>query len=265
MKEDSLAYRFAASNKDNNDTLDLSYLDLSTFPEIPDYIKHKIRHLFASENCFTELPDLTDYKNLIALDVSCNKLKKINNLPKSLEELHCRDNKIESLPSGDNLPKLKRLDCSLNRLPILMPYMSLENLVCDNNELETLHCPNKVKRLLCCNNKIISISGCKNVKYLECSNNQLKTLPKLPKIIDLIMNNNPVGQMNVYDSIKYLELFGTKINVMPYMPTLEEIYCYKDSIQEISKSYREFKNIDIKIHKDQLLHLTFANKNNLNI
>jgi len=74
MTEYNLNKRFQESIKSNYDILDLSHLNLTTFPFISNEFKVLVKHLFVTDNYLKELPHLNDFKNLQTLDVSFNEI-----------------------------------------------------------------------------------------------------------------------------------------------------------------------------------------------
>lgn len=255
---DSIEYRLLECKKNDYSILDFSHMDLKQLPEIDKHIKSCINYLFITDNELSELPDLNDYIHLQILDISHNKIKKINKLPPSLIELNCKENNLESLPSCSECPNLKRIECSNNNIRNIPVYSNITDLLCNNNKIESLIGLKKLEKLSCMNNKICLINECGNLKYLDCSNNDIKYLPEMEKLVDLIINNNMIDNLGKFKNLKYIEMFGTKIKILPYIDTLEELFCHKENITEISKLYMINKKIDIKIHKDKNMHIVFS-------
>ena len=67
--------------------------------ELPDNLE--ITELNLSHKNLLECPDLSRYTKLIKLNMSCNKIRYLDNLPSNLKELICDYNQITQL---DNLP-----------------------------------------------------------------------------------------------------------------------------------------------------------------
>jgi Leucine-rich repeat (LRR) protein len=258
---DSIEYRLLECKNSSYSTLDLSHMDLSHLPEINKHIKSCIIYLFVTDNELTELPDLTEYMHLQILDISNNKISSLNKLPSSLLELNCNENKISELPSTISCPNLKRIECSNNNICDIPIYKNLTNLLCSNNNIKSITGLKNLEKLLCVNNKINIINSCDNLKYLDCSHNDVKQLQVMDKLVDLIINNNPINNIDYFDKLiklTYFEMFGTKINVLPYIDSLEELFCYKENISEISKQYIDKKKISVKVHKDKNMHIIFS-------
>ena len=82
--------------------------------------KNSIKTLYLSNQGLSELPDLSEYKNLQYLYCSNNNISEISIIPDTVEFLFCSKNKLSKLPK---LPKsLKKLSCDYNDLP----YTNLE-------------------------------------------------------------------------------------------------------------------------------------------
>lgn len=60
-----------------------------------------VSELDISYKFINELPNLTNYTNLIKLDCSRNNLNTLENLPPNIEELDCYSNNLVNV---DNLP-----------------------------------------------------------------------------------------------------------------------------------------------------------------
>lgn len=264
---DSLEYRlleFLKSGKSGYENLDLSQMELNLFPnliKLHSLQYTNMKYLFIAENNLTELPDLSNYVNIQAIDVSHNKLIKINKLPSSLIELNCKYNHLTTLPPVETIPNIVRLDCAYNKLKEIPIYKKLGNLICGHNEISVINNYTNLERIICNDNKIVKIENLNNVKYLDCCNNDIKELPmNMINLIDLIINDTKIEHLPDLEKIKYIEMFGVNINYLNYFDTLEDLFCYKDSIYKLSKKYTENKKITVKPHKDKILHISFELK-----
>ena len=111
--------------------LDLSNLNLTSLPTLPDNLKK----LNCTKNNLTTLPKLPI--TLTSLFCFSNELTILPSLPNGLLILFCTHNKLTRLPSLPN--GLGILYCSnneLTRLPKLPD--SLEDLLCENNNLPSI-------------------------------------------------------------------------------------------------------------------------------
>lgn len=89
---------------------------------------------------------LIDYKKLIELSCSHNKITQLSNFPECLVYLYCSYNQIKSL---DNLPpNITDLNCSTNQISQLTNLPNnLSVLYCSNNQLTNLDLPKQLKEL----------------------------------------------------------------------------------------------------------------------
>lgn len=258
---DSLEYRLYECKKSNMLNLDLTNMDLIVFPNIPKEYKEKIKSLFIAENDLDTLPDLSDFKQLEILDISNNNIYDINKLPSTLIEFTCRFNKLNHLPLPKECPNLERIDCSGNEITEIPLYTKLKSLICSKNRISVIPNLENLEKLVCDNNVIHYIEKCDNLKYLNCSFNKLIKLNDYKKLVDLICSSNNISELFKYNNVKYLEIFNTDIKMIPYMKNLEELYCEKDQVKKISKEYLNECNLEIKIHKDNILHIIFTKNN----
>src|SRR3989344_5437376 len=106
-------------------------------------------------------------------------LKEVN-IPKDITELHCDENKIETLEGLEKCVNLTELYCSNNKLETLKGLEKCVNLTllkCNSNKLETLE----------------GIEKCNKLTKLDCSNNKLRKLKYCPESIEFIVyDNNPI-------------------------------------------------------------------------
>lgn len=264
---DSLEYRLLDYLKSGYENLDLSQIELKLFPNLSklnDLQYMNMKCLFISENNLTSFPDLSQYHNLQIIDISHNKLSKIDKLPSSIVELNCKHNELIELNEfnslSENCPNLIRLECSNNKLKTIPHYEKLMNLLCCHNEIIYLNEYQHLNHLICTNNKLIKIGNYENLKYLDCSNNNINELGNMNNLIDLIINNTHVTKLPNMNKIKYIEMFGTTNIQLNYFETLNDLFCYKDSISILSQKYTLHKKINITKHKDKMLHITFELK-----
>lgn len=199
-------------------------------------------------------------KDLIALDLSTNKISNLEPLAKvvfpnlhhlflnnnqiisidifakvnfpCLKELNLSSNKIESIKIFENVkfPQLKQLDLSKNQINDLTPLSKanipdLEDLCLEQNKIESIDALSNMK--------------CKSLKKLKFEKNNIKNVEILEKV--------PLSKLN------YLSLgddtLGEKVEVLKKIKfgELEDIYLYlndkidreKDNIQGIVNYFEE--------------------------
>ena len=139
-----------------------------------------------NNNNIRELPQI-QHTNLTHLFCSCNLLRNVPNLPKTLEIFYCSQNYIKILPK---LPsKLEYLSCNDNKIVWLSSMDGLPNtlycLQCDSNMLIGLpKLPKSLKILHCSKNNITRIDELPPFLItFNCSKNPLKEYPILPPSI----------------------------------------------------------------------------------
>ncbi|HAW3708027.1 TPA: E3 ubiquitin--protein ligase [Escherichia coli] len=210
--------------ENNESHLDLSTLNLTSLPSLPEHVRSlKIDHnaltslprlpdslekIEASFNQLTTLPELPE--SLKVLRVGGNRLSTLPELPSALEDISVRRNRITMLPV---LPSsLQVLSAGMNRLSILpelpsslkeihvyynhlseLPELpaSLKNLNISNNRLSALpELPVSLESLNACHNHISALPGLpESLEYLNVHDNHLTTLPPLPSVLEFVDAN----------------------------------------------------------------------------
>ena len=202
-------------------------------------------------------------KDLIALDLSTNKISNIEPLTKvvfpNLHHLFLNSNQLTSIDvfAKVNFPALKELNLSCNKLtsikilenvkfPQLKQLDLSKNEISDINPLAKANFPD-LEELLLDQNKISSIDAfvnikCQNLKKLKFEKNNVKSIDILEKI-----SFNKLNYLSLGD-----DTLGEKVEVLKKIKfgDLEDIYLYlndkidreKENIQEIV-NYFEEKNI----------------------
>ena len=128
----------------------------------------------------TKVPDLPE--NVLVLSLAGNKLKSLENLPKSLKVLDIESNSIgnSTVLRIENLPN------------------SLESLKISNNNIQNLtHLPTSLTHLEAINCSINYIRAFpKNMKQIILSQNNLEELPPLPNGLQLLdIESNPIQKL----------------------------------------------------------------------
>jgi len=235
---DSIEYRIKDCYAEELSCLDLKHMDLSVFPSLPNEFYSNVKYLFMDDNNFTELPDLSVFKNLLVVDCSNNKIRKINKLPKTLEEINCHNNKLTELPSPNYCSNLEVLDCGHNEIKVIPNYPKLRILFCGHNQITRLNNCINLEKIYCENNQIESIINCEKLIYLNCKNNKLLSLKNFPNLLDLYCNHNKeITDISTLTSLQEIELVNTNITVIPYFKNLSQIICDNKSIK-IAKEYK---------------------------
>jgi Leucine-rich repeat (LRR) protein len=208
---DTLNYRLKEYIKSPDKSLDLSHLNLTSFPK---NIPPTVEHLFMSNNNFQASPpmDLSYLKSLKVFDCCSSDLQHMPTFGPNIVEINCRNNSLKEIPSYTNL---KRLDISYNSVSTISPAPALEILVCSGNNLTTIPSYPSLKKLLCDKNKLSAILTYPNLEKLVCTKNNITHIPSLPKLKELICDDN-------------------KITKLDNLPNLELLLCRKNNLQTIS-------------------------------
>jgi Leucine-rich repeat (LRR) protein len=149
------------------------------------------------------MPNLLDYKNIIYLNISSNKIRGIidsSNINSSLIELVCDNNYIKYIESSS----IERLVAYNNIIEnIFIPNIRL--LIINNNKLLKIDSYNKLSYLECIDNQIEIIDNMDNIEELYISNNNIKTIGKImPKLTILNCAKNPINKIDFYCKLNFL-------------------------------------------------------------
>jgi hypothetical protein len=125
-------------------------------------------------------------------------LIEVNNLPR-LKILHCSDNRIVDIECL-NLPLLEELYCGNNRITDIecLSLPSLQILICADNRIVNIQKINTplLKELQCFNNQIIKIQDLDLplLKKINCTSNYIKvcSLRYTRNLLCIYYNNNPI-------------------------------------------------------------------------
>jgi Leucine-rich repeat (LRR) protein len=235
---DNLEYRLKECIKEGRKHLDLSYLNLQSFPHVSNDIVKNVRYLFISGNKLSSIPDLSHFCKLEILDCSKNNLTELPKLPKTIEEICCKTNKITSINELVGYPNLKRVDCSYNQLVTLVTLNQLENLNIDNNKIKSLSYQPKLIRLSVSDNDLETICKFPKLEHLECHNNKITEIKDMPNLKLLSCDNNKITDLKNLDSIQSIQCIGNLLKLLRYFPKLEEIVCDAEPLKGISKKYK---------------------------
>jgi len=219
----------------------------------------KLDQLLLEENDIQSiecLPKNNFGKDLIALDLSTNKISNIEPLSKvtfpnlhhlflnnnqissldvfakvnfpALKELNLSSNKIESINIFINVkfPQLKQLDLSKNQISDISPlakinFQELEDLCLDQNKIESI-------------DALLNMN-CKNLKKLKFEKNNIKSVDILEKIAFPKLNYFSLGDDTLGESVEVLKKiqFGE----------LEDLYLYlNDKIDRESEKIQGIVN-----------------------
>ena len=197
--------RIEDSNMENHRYLDLSRLEIDNEHLIKLFelkriveILRKIEFLDLSNNNLTKMPDLNAYPNIKFLNVSFNNIDQCIN-DTNLIELSCHNNKIKTIISN----KLTHLNAS-------------------NNLIEMIDVP-KIKVLVISYNKLNWIPSYLNLRYLECIENQITQIDNMIELEELYIGNNHLSFIKNMPKLKVLNCVNNPIQKINYFPKLQTL------------------------------------------
>ena len=191
----------------NLETIDLSHNNID---EIPTNFPKSVTELILNNNFIKSIE--IDLNNLIRLDCSNNKLRKINNLNniekldiskndiytmedeyKKLIDLNCEHTKIIQLP---NLPAVEKINCSNTKISHIFDCMKLKILVCNNCNLHLLERIPMLETLECINTKLQDLNYFPNLKLILLNKLDI-SLSKEYKILNALKNNKNIFEIKL--------------------------------------------------------------------
>ncbi|RMZ96557.1 phosphatase 1 regulatory subunit 7-like [Brachionus plicatilis] len=241
------------------------------------------------------------FKFLKILDLSCNKIKKIENLNfKSLNELRLYANQIEIIENLEQLIELQSLELQSNRIKKIGNSLSklkkLEFLRLDQNNLnaikssELTFCSNLIYLNVSCNNlESIGFINClPNLEEFYATNLKLQNLndldsSRIKHLIELDLSNNSLSDQtlsclkdiktlltlkvanNGLKSIKCISIIGSLKNLDIASNLIDNLadISQLDRLEVLNVSSNQIQNSDQIILLDELKELVELNlKNN---
>jgi hypothetical protein len=238
---DAIDYRIEECKHEKSETIDLTHMDKYCFEQLFSHqsfssIKKTLQHIFAKDSELRSIPDLLSVNNLQTLDISCNKLKELGNLPESLEELIVNDNKLINIDV--HLPKLKRFNGSNNMIEKFNYSNSLERLHLQNNPINMIPKLTNLYFLDISNTKITEIYSMPKLKYLDICNTEINIVPAMPALESLLCNNSSVSDISSINTIYSLEIINSKIKCIHFMPNLNSIRYHDSDKIKLSQRYK---------------------------
>jgi Leucine-rich repeat (LRR) protein len=184
-----------------------------------------------------EIPEiLKDYDWLLELEIDCQKIKEIKNLPKNLKELSLFNNQIEKIPEKELPEFLEILNLSRNKIKVL------ENIPNSIRELDVSH--NLIK--------ICVIKENINLIELSIESNLLDNFPDLPNSIKKIdISQNLLTEIkDIVDSIEELDFSVNNITQVTKLPeNLKRLNGYNNKIKLIMKYPPNIEYIDMSYNE----------------
>lgn len=223
---DTLKYRLKESFNTGFEYLDLSHLNLSKIPDLTTYKYFEklknILYLFLNDN---------------QIDTLENKLSDFNRL-EVLDLSHNKISEIKKMPLSlrelschhNNLESicshqnLEKLDCSNNSVKILGEFTKLNVLICDHNKIETLPTFPNVKHIMANHNLIVRMETQPKVVYLDISYTRMcGSMPSCDMLKHFICSSTDICNIERLTKLENLELDNTKIQHIPYISTLKNL------------------------------------------
>lgn len=173
-------------------------------------ILEKIELLDISNNNLNVFPEISEYKNIININISHNYIKG-EIITENYDEICCKDNEITSIISN----RLKKLEAN-------------------NNKIKNINIPN-IEVLHINNNKLSEIGSYNNLVYLECIENKIIEISNMEKLEELFISNNKLENLYNMDNLQILNCIENPIKKIHYFPKLTMMII---STKNISKQYK---------------------------
>jgi len=249
---DSIDYRIEECKRENYEMIDLSHMDDDCFKLLFEHesfptIKNTLQHVFATNCKLQTLPNLNQLSSLLTLDVSCNELTFLPNLPNSLEELIVDENKLTEI--NIDLPNLLRFNGDNNNISKIVYAKSLERIHLSNNPVSKIIGFDKLYFLDVSSTNITILYACPNLKYLDVSKTKITELPPMNSLQTLVCIDSDLSDINKLKNLHNLDMAGSKIANLPYFNGLRKLTYIDGTYLIISQRY----------------HINYLKKNKFNI
>ena len=173
------------------------------------------------DNALTEL-NVSGCSAMTTLDCHSNQLTSLGNLPSTLQELYCWNNKFSGTFSLTGHSALKKLSISYNP--------SITTLNCYSNALTSLSLSecSALTTLNCYDNALteLNVSVCSALTTLDCHSNQLTSLSRLPASLQTLncSSNKFSGTFSLtgHSALKTLNISSN--------PSITTLYCYGNAL-----------------------------------
>jgi hypothetical protein len=250
---DSIEYRIEECAREKDTMLDLSHMDEKCFDDLFKNKKFlsiisKVQHLFAKDCKLRKLPNLKCMTGLLTLDISCNKITELPELPLSIEELIVNDNRLTLI--NNNMPNLLRFNC-------------------DNNNIKQITFSPTLQRIHVVKNPINEIPDLKELYYLDASSTQIKHIGSFPKLKHLSVSSTKITTIKNLESLEYLQCNSSDVKYISNIPKIQSIEMVDtqiDCLPFMQQLYRVTytQSNRFKLSKKYKIHNVKKNKNNVN-
>ena len=183
-----------------------------------------------------ELPDMRRFVNVSTLVIRQTNITQINNFPPNLKTLKIFGSLIRKL---ENLPStLETLLCTCNHITEIVLPQNLIYLDCGYNMISEIKDLPETMTYLCCNSNNISHIGDlpKNLRTLNCRNNRLIKLPTLPlRLKALICSDNIITFLpRLPEKLLTLVCSHNNLSFIPKLPdNLDSLFCDNNKLSII--------------------------------
>lgn len=250
---DTVDYRIKECLDSGGKTLDLSHLNLTKLPKLPEKIIQNVKYLFLAENKLNEIDDLSHFNKLSVVDLCNNTLTKIPTMPFKLKELLIKYNSINNITNLNECYYLRRLDCSHNEI-VEIPYIkSLEILICDYNKIHNLKSFDHLIKLSCSHNVIQELPSLPNIEIVECDRNQITKIENYPLLRELYCSCNKIAKLTNIQKIDTLHCYKNNIKNIDYFDNLKHLVCDYADI-DLSSHYTIIESV---IYKNKIISIYF--------
>lgn len=217
--------RLEDSKMENYRYLDLSKLEiddiyLSQLIKLDkiNFILEKIEFLDLSNNNLKKFTNLSNYSNIIYLNISNNLIDECI-IDDNLIELTCHDNLIKSIKSNKiirlnasnnlinciDVPNIKILIINYNKIDWIPSLIHLVYLECMNNILTKIDTMLEMEELYIGHNNLLDIYNMPKLKILNCVNNPIKKIKYLPNLKTLMSSTPTVSSQYILENIKKIK------------------------------------------------------------
>lgn len=230
IDHDTVDYRIKECISSGGNTLDLSHLNLTKFPKLPNHIIQNVKYLFLSENKLEYIDDLIYFEQLSVVDLCQNRLIKLPIMPNKIKELMIRFNQIDDVTSLNECYSLRRLDCSHNMITEIPNMKKLEILICDHNKISNLPTFNNLIRISCASNMIKELPPFPIIEIIECDKNYITKICNYSSLRELYCSNNQINTLSNIQKIDTIHCYKNNIKKIDYYEYLKELVCDYDDI-----------------------------------